>query len=189
MSFAQFRQAIREPRLAAVADHWDRACRGGAMPGWSDLDPIAIGRELPIVWSWRWDADIGDFVGRLAGDDIESVLGQSVRGRRLDQVFGALNAPIARCRYLEVMRRPAAVRSVGHVFGHVGGTGLGERIILPLAPDRGSGGGVFGATIYRVAVTGAVRTARIDGDAAERQVFPLVRCAPAQPVGIVMPPD
>lgn len=172
MSVLDFIRSIGESRLVALAEHWNDARRGRAMPGWRDIDPIAIWQTLPIVWSWRWDSELNDFVGRLAGEEVERVLGCSVRGRRIAQVFGAATAPLVKTRYLDLMRGPALGRSIGQVFSHVGMTGSGEQIILPLGPDRSGAGGVIGATVYHLrAVT---RTAsRPFDEGSDQQTFPL----------------
>ena len=51
MSFADFLAAIAEPALREVALHWNSARGARPMPGWKDIDPAAIARHLPILWS------------------------------------------------------------------------------------------------------------------------------------------
>src|SRR5258708_20882426 len=87
MSFALFLSAIKETALLDVAAHWNTARGNRLMPGWSDIDPVGLGRNLPIVWAWRYDAGLGTFVGRLAGEEIIPVLGVNIPGRRIETGF------------------------------------------------------------------------------------------------------
>jgi len=38
------------------------------------------------------------------------------------------------------------------IFAPVGGTGIGERVVLPLGEDGVHGDGILGATVYRLPV-------------------------------------
>src|SRR5258708_21608365 len=68
MSFALFLSAIKETALLDVAAHWNTARGNRLMPGWSDIDPVGLGRNLPIVWAWRYDAGLG--IKPAVGDEI-----------------------------------------------------------------------------------------------------------------------
>src|SRR5258708_16750297 len=87
MSFALFLSAIKETALLDVAAHWNTARGNRLMPAWRDIDPVGLGRNLPIVWAWRYDAALGTFIGRLAGEEIVAVLGVNIRGRRIEACF------------------------------------------------------------------------------------------------------
>ena len=74
MSFADFEQSIISKDPRHVAGVWHQACSGRQMPTWKDINPARLKAQLPIVWSYSYDADRDDFVGRLAG---QAILGMS----------------------------------------------------------------------------------------------------------------
>jgi hypothetical protein len=147
MSYERFLSAIGEADLLEVAAHW-RAARGDrSMPAWPDIDAVALGRKLPIIWAWHYDFALDTFVGRLAGEEIAAVLGGNIRGKPIDTCFPPDAAAAVRERYRTVMDGPHFMHGHGRVFVRLGGTGYGERIVLPrrgalrdrLSPRRPAG--------------------------------------------------
>jgi len=151
MGFEPFLAAIKADSLRTVALHWRAVRRGRRMPAWRDIDPVALGPHLPIVWSWKYDRAADDFVGRLSGEEITRAFGRSLRGAKHADIF-----PRDRNRkvfdwHRRVVTEPALAHGEGLVFSHVGRLGIGERIIMPLAEDGSTGDGIFGATAYEIA--------------------------------------
>ena len=118
------------------------------MPGWGDLKPSAMKEQLKNIWVWRFDSASREFVGRLAGERIESVLGLSIRGARMADVFARHDYTKAFARHLRVMTEPALYRGHGLIFRHLDRFDMGERIILPLADDGEHGDGIIGVTEF-----------------------------------------
>jgi hypothetical protein len=147
--------AIRSPALATVFAHWLDARGNRLMPAWRDIDAVAIGRYLPMVWAWRFDAAQDRFVGRLAGEDIIAVLGCEIRGRSLAQCFPPEAVAAVEGRYRIVIGSPAVMRTTGRVHMRTGRLGAGERIVLPLAADGVTGDGILGVTDYHVNIAAA----------------------------------
>jgi hypothetical protein len=156
MSFELFLSAIKDTALLDVAAHWNTARGNRLMPGWSDIDPVGLGRNLPIVWAWRYDAGLGTFVGRLAGEEIIAVLGVNIRGRRIETCFRPDAVDVVCQRYRTVIEGPKFMYSYGTVFARSGGNGVGQRIVLPLATDGVHSDGVLGATVYRLGIKPAI---------------------------------
>lgn len=148
MSFQDFRDSIVSPELQAIAGHWDAARGRKRMPAWSDIDPVAIGRHLRYVWAWKYERETGDFVNRLAGDEIVRAFGKSPRGRKMTEFF----TPEAYSAFMpwhqRVVREPAFLHGAGKVYSRVERNFTGERIMLPLSEDGEHGDGVIGATVY-----------------------------------------
>jgi len=149
MSLERFEHSVESPALRNVIRHWSEARGTRRMPGWDNLSPAAIKEQLTIIWCWRFDSVSRDFVGRLAGERIESVLGMSIRGVRMSQVFARHDYAKALARHMRVMTGPAFFRGQGLVFRHLERFDIGERIILPLADDGAHGDGILGATEYQ----------------------------------------
>lgn len=148
MGFDEFLGAIASERLRKVALNWWDARGSRLMPAWSDIRPSRIGPELPLVWVYKYDRAHDDFIGRLAGDNIEQIIGKSFRGTPMSVLYANRNysAFFQRCK--RVVCEPALMRSEGTVFQHIDRHGIGERIIMPLADDGAEGDGILGATIY-----------------------------------------
>jgi hypothetical protein len=85
--FQTLEATIQSPALKAVFSHWLDVRGNRTMPAWRDIDAAVIGRHLPKVWAWRFDPALGTFIGRLAGEEITTVLGKEIRGRPLEQCF------------------------------------------------------------------------------------------------------
>ncbi len=157
MSYALFCAAIKEPALLEIAAHWHAARGGRQLPAWRDIDAYALGRHLAIVWSWRYDFTRDTFVGRLAGEEINAMLGVNIRGKTIEECFVPDVATVVRQRYQAVMDGPSFMFSYGKVFAGAGRAGQGERIVLPLADDGIRADGVLGATVYRLGITPTAR--------------------------------
>ena len=152
MSFEAFESSIVSPDLLQLARHWRSACGTRKMPAWRDIRPNSIVAQLPIVWSYRYDAASGTFFGRLAGDKIAAMFDINFRGAAMQDLFPAREFPRVLSRHKRVIAEPAFFRGAGLVFAHLGRHGVGERIILPLADDGLHGDGIIGATKYDLAV-------------------------------------
>jgi hypothetical protein len=148
MGFADLLAGIREPALREIALHWRAAKGARRMPGWRDIDPAAIARHLPIVWSWAYDRATDSFTGRLAGEEINAVFGKSLRGAKMREFFAEWRYDDIFARSKRVVTGPAFAHGSGSVFAHAGRHGSGERIILPLAANGSDGDGLIGATVY-----------------------------------------
>ncbi len=149
LSFAEFLARIENPGLRNVAAHWNAARGARRMPGWTDIDPAAIARQLPIVWAWTYDRAADRFTGRLAGEEINAAFGKSLRGEDMATFFREYEYEKIFARHRRVVTEPCFVHGTGQVFRHAQRVGIGERIILPLAADGETGDGIIGATFYR----------------------------------------
>jgi hypothetical protein len=174
MSLQKFHAAIKSSALKAVAAHWMSARKTRLMPAWKDIDAVAIGKYLHLVWAWRYDFDRNTFIGRLAGDEILAVLGKEIRGRSLEECFPANAAALVLERYKSVIDVPQIMHSTGNVHMNAGKHGSGERIVLPLATDGIRGDGVLGATEYHLDMVAARMVgAAIDHHHEDIEYFPL----------------
>lgn len=158
MSYAQARAAITEPALLEIAAYWHAVRGDRLLPAWRDVDACALAPHLPILWAWRYDRARDTFIGRLAGEEINTMLGvMSIRGKRLEECFAPHAAAVVRQRYRQVIDGPCFMVSRGRVFANQGRTGYGERVVLPLADDGIHPDGLFGATVYRLGIRPTAR--------------------------------
>jgi len=163
-SFDAFCAGLASDRLRAVAQHWAAVRADRRMPAWRDIDPIAIAPHLPIVWSWKYDADDDRFVGRLAGEEIIELAGRRLRGVPMEVFFAGRQFDTVVDRYMRVVSGPCLMHQRGVVFADVGRHGLGERIVLPVSDDGVRVNGVLGAAVYRPwSTAGAERALYLEG--------------------------
>jgi hypothetical protein len=149
LSFEGFLSQIKSDNLRAVALHWQAAREDRLMPGWGDIDPTEIVRQLPLIWSWRYDRETEKFTGRLSGEEINHAFGRSLRGMAMEEFFAPDQFENIYRRHRRVVTEPCFAHGTGAVFIHAGRFGEGERIIMPLAADGLHGDGIIGATQYR----------------------------------------
>jgi hypothetical protein len=148
MGFRDFHQTVISPDLQAIAAHWGAARGKKRMPAFRDLDPVALGRALRHVWAWKYDRASGDFINRLAGDEIVRAFGKSPRGRKMTEFFAPEVYRTFLPWHLRVIEEPAFLHGAGKVYSAVDRNFTGERIMLPLSEDGITGDGVLGATVY-----------------------------------------
>lgn len=158
MSFDAFLATIRSGALQAIARHWQVACGAKRMPAWRDIDPVQIGRNLRYVWAWKYDRAADDFVGRLAGEEIDQAFGKSLRGAKLTRFYPPDGVALVLPRHRRVVQEPALMHGQGMVFSHVGRTLIGERIVMPLSEGGTEGDGLFGGTVYHRAEAASAET-------------------------------
>lgn len=142
---------VQEPALRGLLGHYLALRRGNRVPYRHQLSPMDFPNLLGNVFLYESIGDGRDYHIRLAGNEIARML-QTVRaGATLSEVFPSDIAPVM----LERFRRVCSTRSVmyngGRVFHRLGGTGHGERIVMPLLDDDGNPRFLFGATVYHLA--------------------------------------
>jgi hypothetical protein len=145
---SEFIQLISTPSLRAVAMHWDDVRRVKRMPSWEDLQPKAIGSQLAIAWSLKYDRSNGSFTGRLAGDRIARLVGKDFRGLPLAQSQSSASFASMHPLLTRVVLEPAAFCGFGMVFKQADRLVKGERLILPLSTNGQEADGLIGATEY-----------------------------------------
>lgn len=142
-------QLIRAPELRAFAEHWF-ACRraGERVTRRSDLDIFHLPALIPCLFLYDYDPATRGFTLRVAGEEIRRLLPHSLPGTPLEQIMPPALLPVVQERYRRVCEEPAILHGIGRVFVNLGGSGVGERIVLPLAGADGRVNQMIGATIY-----------------------------------------
>lgn len=149
MRNANLQMAISSPKLKRVLAHWHEARGHRSMPMWQDIRPGKIKTELSIVWSYHYDALQDDFLGGIAGDAIQRLLGGPIKNAQFRQVHDA--EPHFFTRAKKVLLTPAIFLGRGLLFRQHNRQCFGERLILPFGGGNGRAGGIFGATDYKLA--------------------------------------
>lgn len=148
MSFEQLCGKISTESVRNVANHWNDVRGSRLMPSWSDINPSAIKPQLPFIWSWKFDIETGNFIGRIAGERIVHAHGGNLRGQDASTFFKDRGGDAMVERMQRVVRGPCYFIGEGAVFKHTRRIVIGERVILPLSTDGNTADGVFGVTSY-----------------------------------------
>lgn len=131
--------------------HWldlSRA-RGGGVPLRAQIDPAAIAPLLSCTYICeRTGADIRY---RLAGAQIEQVLGASVRGMTLPEIFhDPLALEVIGGIYNSIMDGPSLAFGRGQVYVRLDRISFGTRLVLPLSSDGSAVDMLIGVTVREV---------------------------------------
>lgn len=144
-------QPIQAPLLADFVRYWLDCRRGGmAVTRRADFDIFHIPALIPNLFLYDFDAERRSFVLRVAGEEIRRLLPNSVPGAMLEHIMPPAVLPLVLERYRRVCEEPAIMHAIGRVFLNLGGTGVGERVALPLASPDGHVHQLLGATLYTI---------------------------------------
>lgn len=139
--------------LRRLVEYW-HDCRGlHLVTRRADLDITRLASLLPHVFLYDYNRDTRDLTLRLAGEEIRRLLPNSKPGTPLAQIMPADSFAAVQDRYRRVCEEPAIMVASGRVFLRMGGTGIGERVLLPLADAEGRVHQMLGATLYQLGDT------------------------------------
>jgi hypothetical protein len=153
---AAIHDTLKNPSLRDVLLHWQAARGDKSLPGWNDIDPVALRQHLSILWSWRYDRTEDKFIGRIAGESIVFLLGKSPRRMLMEDFFDAATHAVVYPRFKQVIEQRHALITSGPVYSPIGRCGIGERLVLPLAEDGQTPDEVMGATCYELVAPGEI---------------------------------
>jgi len=141
---------VKDSQLAGLLAYYLNLRQGRQMPRRSQISPMDFPRLLSNVFLYEATPD-GDYMIRLAGEDISRMLQTTRAGARLSEVFPAGAFPVMTERFRHICATRSVMHNAGHVFQRVGGTGTGERIVMPLLDDADEPRFLLGATVYALA--------------------------------------
>lgn len=162
-----FALPIVDPTLRALYRHWldarsgglDARSGGGAdltrlLPARRAIDPMAIPAVLPNLFLYTYDAAQDRFYCRLAGEQINDMVGTLCSKRFLDQIFQPPVLQVVQARYRAVVTGPTLLHMHGVVKMANGLKVPGERLVLPLGDDGRAGDALVGASVYHLPLPG-----------------------------------
>lgn len=140
---------IQAQLLKDFVGYWLDSRRAGAtVTRRDDFDIFHIPALVPRLFLYDFDPAPRSFLLRVAGEEIRRLLPNSLPGATLEKIMPPAALPVVQQRYRRVCEEPAIMHAIGRVFVNLGGTGIGERIVLPLAGADGKVHQLLGATIY-----------------------------------------
>lgn len=138
--------------LRLLVKHWYERRGRNLVTRRTDIDIIRLAPLMPHLFLYDYDRDSRDLTLRLAGEEIRRLLPNSRPGTPLAQIMPAEYITVIRDRYRRVCEEPAIAVAAGRVFLRLGGSGTGERVLLPLADAEGRVHQMLGATLYELGV-------------------------------------
>lgn len=140
---------IQTPLLKDFVAYWHDSRRADVpVTRREDFDIFHIPALVPHLFLYDYDVAQRRFLLRVAGEEIRRLLPNSRPGVALEQIMPPAALAGVQERYRRVCEEPAILHAIGRVFFRLGGTGVGERIVLPLAGAEGRVHQLLGATIY-----------------------------------------
>ena len=100
---------IRDPEMDRLLDSWLRLASDGCPPDKAGFDPLDHPTLLPRMWIYELTADRGDFVGRLCGEEIRHVWGQTTKGLPLSKISSPDRFRASQRRWLYCVSAPAVL--------------------------------------------------------------------------------
>ena len=126
--------------------YWDSLRGSALLPAYRAVDPVDIPWALSRIYIV--EAKDGDFVYRLAGEEVSERYDQSLKGKRIRDLFSEQNAlPILR-RWNRVVSGPSGYYSdTQHSLIH-GSNVTARRLLLPLGADGQTADHFMGFTVF-----------------------------------------
>jgi hypothetical protein len=146
------RLAQADPRLIALLRVWQAARQGDLVPRRGRFDPFSVPKLMPNLWLYRYDAERGDFVCRLAGEDVNRAWGRPIRGLTLREIVGEADHAAILERWHGILETPLIHYGTDRERLTALSLHRAERLLLPLADDASphAVNQVLGASVYRL---------------------------------------
>jgi hypothetical protein len=163
-STVESRLVAADPRIFEFFHAWRSARRKSLVPLRTDFEPLEIPALLRYVWIYRFDPDLGDFVCKLAGEDINTAWGRSIKGMTLREIVGPADHPVMMGRWTQLLTVPllhygSATERLSEME-----TQVAERLLLPLASDDDTIDHVLGISLYTISGANRTRTPLVPAD-------------------------
>lgn len=144
----QDRLAAADPRIMQLLDGWRAARNGRPVARRADFDPLTISRLLEYVWIYRLSPEHDDYVCDLAGEEVNAVWGNSIKGRTLTEIVGATHRTTLAQRWEIVRNEPAILYSATEDLPDPHFVHRVERLVLPMTGRTGEIDTILGVSLY-----------------------------------------
>lgn len=153
-----------DPRIFAFFHAWRAARHRSLVPLRADFDPAAIPSLLGHVWIYRLDPDRGDFVCKLAGEQVNGAWGRSIKGMTLREIVGPADHPVMMNRWMQLLTVP--LLHYGSASERLSELEIqsAERLLLPLASDADTIDHVLGISLYTISAANRSRSPLVPAD-------------------------
>ena len=133
-------------QMRAFVRHWDGLRGSNLLPAYRAVDPLDIPWALSRIYIV--EARDGDFVYRLAGEDIADRYNQSLKGKRISDLFSDPSAAGIRKRWQRVIEAPSGYYSYTQHMSIHQSVVTARRVLLPLGADGQTADHLMGFTVF-----------------------------------------
>ncbi|WP_084618575.1 PAS domain-containing protein [Thalassobaculum salexigens] len=137
-----------DPRIFELFDGWLAARGDHPVADRAAFDPVTISRMLAFVWIYRMAPDRGDYICELAGEEVNAVWGNSIKGRTLTEIVGPEHRTTLAGRWARARSEPAILYSATENLPDPHFVHRVERLVLPMRSRDGEVDSVLGTSLY-----------------------------------------
>lgn len=139
-----------DPRVFEFLEAWRDARTDEVIPYRAQFDPLRIPNILGSVWLYRYEPKLGDFVCRLAGEEIHAAWGARIKDRALRDVVGEEDHDIVLKRWQEITDQGFVQYGTARERLSRQAVRRAERVLVPMRSDDGAIDVVLGLSLYRI---------------------------------------
>lgn len=150
MNTTPARLAAADERILQLLDGWRAARNGRLVAQRADFDPLTISRLLEHVWIYRFAPERNDYVCELAGEEVNAVWGNSIKGLTLTEIVGETNRATLSQRWEIARGEPAILYSAMEELPDPHFVHRVERLVLPMQGRTGEIDAVLGVSLYNL---------------------------------------
>lgn len=152
-----------DPRIFDFIEAWRAARNGRLVPCRDDFDPMRVPGLLGSVWLYRFEPALGDFVCRIAGEEIKAAWRGNLTGRTLREILGAADHKVVIGRWRRLAAGPMIQYGAAAEPGAGGEPRRVERLVLPLASADGVVDHMLGLSLYALSSPILTRAVLVPG--------------------------
>lgn len=145
---AEVRLSGADPRIFRFLNAWRQARKGRLVPEKRDFDPLNVPDLLPYTWLYRYRPELGDFVCRLAGEEVNAAWGASIKGKTLKEVVGDKDHEIVLQRWRSILTVPQSLYGKSDERLTEITHRSAQRLLLPLTDPDGLPAFMLGISLY-----------------------------------------
>lgn len=136
------------PRMRELVDYWDSLRVDGALPSFSDVDPVEIPWALSSIYVIRVVDGGMAFRYRLCGEEINRRYGLNLAGKSAADLFRGAAVDVVTARWRRIAGQPAACRMLCRHHTRDERAVVGDRVMLPLSDDGRTVDHILGWVAY-----------------------------------------
>lgn len=138
---------VGAPLLRDALRYWLNLCKDETPPAKTDFDPIEIPRTLEHAWLCYREPENGNFIYRLAGEQIQPAFKGRITGKYLHELTEGKALKRVAGYFNRTLDQPCITHVIGRVYSEIDKPAQGERLMLPLMED-GEARYIFGVTLH-----------------------------------------
>ncbi|WP_193171573.1 PAS domain-containing protein [Nisaea nitritireducens] len=154
---SQILENIDDPTLGKLVERWFAWCNGDAYPARKSIEPLELGQALPFVWICEREPDLNSYRYCLVGEAVNTLYGQGLRGRSLNDFLSSKTANLLKERLDDCLEAGHLVHTIGAQTLHDKRNVMVQRLFLPMTGAKGELDTILGCTKVTDTISGRTR--------------------------------